>query len=46
LRKFPDPAGADGDPDARLAACRRIRDEVAARLVPFIELALKTAATR
>ncbi|MCC7365313.1 MAG: MerR family transcriptional regulator [Dehalococcoidia bacterium] len=41
---FPDPAGAPGAAGDRLDAYRRIRDELALRLVPFVELALRTAA--
>ena len=43
---LPDPAAADGQPEARLAAYRRVRDEISHRLVPFVELALRTAAAR
>ncbi|MCK9517793.1 MAG: MerR family transcriptional regulator [Dehalococcoidia bacterium] len=42
---LPDPAGAGGPPEARIAAYRRVRDELSRRLVPFVELALRTAAT-
>ncbi|GIW17889.1 MerR family transcriptional regulator [Tepidiforma sp.] len=41
---FPDPAAVRGSAEARLAAYRRIRDELSARLIPFVELALRTAA--
>jgi arsenate reductase len=43
---LPDPAAAEGTPEARLAAYRRVRDEVSVRLVPFVELALRTAASQ
>lgn len=41
---LPDPGAAEGPEDSRLAAYRRIRDELSVRLVPFVELALRTAA--
>jgi protein-tyrosine-phosphatase/DNA-binding transcriptional MerR regulator len=40
---LPDPAQAEGP---RLGAYRRIRDEISLRLVPFVELALRTAGDR
>lgn len=43
---LPDPAGAGVPAESRLSAYRRIRDELSVRLVPFIELALRTAAGR
>ena len=43
---LPDPARGDGPPEARLASYRRVRDEISLRLVPFVELALRTAAAR
>ena len=43
---LPDPAGAGVPAESRLVAYRRIRDELSVRLVPFIELALRTAAGR
>lgn len=42
---FPDPGAVTGPADARLGAYRRIRDELSRRLVPFVELALLTAAS-
>lgn len=41
--QLPDPAGAEGSAESRLTAYRRIRDEISLRLVPFVELALRTA---
>lgn len=41
-----DPAGAEGPAVSRLPAYRRVRDEISFRLVPFVELALRTAAAR
>jgi arsenate reductase len=41
---LPDPGAAEGQGEARLIAYRRIRDELSRRLVPFVELALSTAA--
>ena len=43
---LPDPAAAGGPLESRLAAYRRVRDEISLRLVPFVELALRTAAPR
>ncbi len=43
---LPDPAATGGSDESRLAAYRRIRDELSVRLVPFVELALRTAAGR
>lgn len=43
---LPDPARAEGPAESRLAAYRRVRDEISLRLVPFVELALRTAAAR
>ena len=43
---LPDPAGAEGPAESRLTAYRRVRDEISLRLVPFVELALRTAADR
>jgi arsenate reductase len=40
---LPDPSAAEGPADARLQAFRRVRDEISLRLVPFVELALRTA---
>ena len=42
---LPDPASLEGPPESRLAAYRRVRDEVSVRLVPFVELALRTGAS-
>lgn len=41
---LPDPAGVEGPAESRVTAYRRIRDELSRRLVPFVELALRTAA--
>jgi protein-tyrosine-phosphatase len=41
---LPDPAAAAGSPEARLNAYRRVRDEISQRLLPFVELTLRTAA--
>jgi arsenate reductase len=41
---LPDPAGASIPAETRLAVYRRVRDEISLRLVPFVELALRTAA--
>lgn len=41
---LPDPGALEGSREARLTAYRRVRDELSRRLVPFIELALRTAA--
>ncbi len=38
-----DPSDAEGDDEAKLAAFRRTETEVAARLRPFIEIALRAA---
>jgi arsenate reductase (thioredoxin) len=43
---LPDPAHAEGPEEERLDAYRRIRDEISARLIPFVELALRTAASQ
>jgi arsenate reductase len=43
---LPDPSAAGGTAESRLDAYRRIRDELAARLVPFVELALRTASAQ
>lgn len=43
---LPDPAAAGVPAESRLVAYQRIRDEMSARLVPFVELALRTAAGR
>jgi arsenate reductase len=43
---LPDPAEVEGPLESRLAAYRRVRDEISLRLVPFVELALRTAASR
>jgi len=43
---LPDPARTDGPAEARLAGYRRVRDEVSVRMVPFVELALRTGATQ
>jgi len=43
---LPDPAQTDGPAEARLSAYRRVRDEISVRLVPFVELSLRTAATQ
>ena len=40
---LPDPGATEGPDDVRLESYRRVRDEIAARLRPFIELALRTA---
>lgn len=40
--RLDDPAAVEGSEDARLAAYRRTRDELSARLRPFIEIALRT----
>jgi arsenate reductase len=40
---FPDPGAVKGPMESRLDAYRRVRDEVSRRLVPFVELALRTA---
>ncbi len=39
---LPDPGAVRGEDDARLGAYRSVRDEIAARLRPFIELALRS----
>jgi arsenate reductase len=41
---LPDPAASSGSAESRLMAYRRVRDEISLRLVPFVELALRTAA--
>jgi arsenate reductase len=41
---LPDPAEAGGPAQSGLKAYRRVRDEISLRLVPFVELALRTAA--
>lgn len=41
---MPDPGVVTGPHEARLEAYRRVRDELSRRLVPFVELALRTAA--
>jgi len=41
---LPDPAASSGSLESRLTAYRRVRDEISLRLVPFVELALRTAA--
>lgn len=41
---LPDPGAVPGPRQSRLNAYRRIRDELSRRLVPFVELALRTAA--
>ncbi len=43
---LPDPAGGESPEESRLTAYRRVRDEISVRLVPFVELALRTAAAR
>ena len=43
---LPDPARAEGPGESRLEAYRRTRDELSVRLVPFVELALRTAAAQ
>ncbi len=40
---LPDPGATEGPDEERLESYRRVRDEIAARLRPFIELALRTA---
>lgn len=40
---LPDPGATEGPDDAKLESYRRVRDEIASRLRPFIELALRTA---
>jgi arsenate reductase len=40
---LPDPGAVQAPEEARLGAYRRVRDEIAARLVPFVELAVRTA---
>lgn len=40
---LPDPGATPGPDEMRLESYRRIRDEIASRLRPFIELALRTA---
>lgn len=40
---LPDPGATEGPDDLRLESYRRVRDEIAARLRPFIELALRTS---
>lgn len=40
---LPDPAGPGVPAESRLSAYRRICDELSVRLVPFIELVLRTA---
>jgi arsenate reductase len=42
---LPDPAASSGSLESRLTAYRRVRDEISLRLVPFVELALRTAAS-
>jgi protein-tyrosine-phosphatase len=42
---FPDPRAVGGPGETRLAAYRRVRDELSLRLVPFVELALRTHGT-
>lgn len=42
---LPDPGATTGPEEARLDSYRRVRDEIASRLRPFIELALRTAKT-
>lgn len=39
---LPDPQSVEGNRDVRLDAYRRTRDEIALRLRPFVELALRT----
>ncbi len=41
---LPDPGAVPGSLEERLTAYRRVRDELSRRLVPFVELALRTAA--
>lgn len=41
---LPDPAAGETQGEERLAAYRRVRDEISARLVPFVELALRSVA--
>lgn len=41
---LPDPASAGDLEEERIAAYRRIRDEISLRLVPFVELALRSGA--
>lgn len=43
---LPDPGATEGAAESRVAAYRRVRDELSARLIPFVELALRTAAAR
>lgn len=40
---LPDPGATEGPDDLRLESYRRVRDDIASRLRPFIELALRTA---
>lgn len=40
---LPDPGATQGPGDLRLESYRRVRDDIASRLRPFIELALRTA---
>ncbi|MEO8540145.1 MAG: MerR family transcriptional regulator [bacterium] len=44
--ELPDPGAVSGDDEQRLAAYRTTREEIAARLRPFVELALRTAQDR
>lgn len=41
---LPDPGRVEGPAESRLSAYRRVRDELSLRLVPFVELAMRTAA--